>query len=139
MKINISNPNKILDEDFINRLINFLPVLLVKNKYINKKKLNNLDDYLAKNVFTDKRKYTTKDCILIGLRNLKFKTTGYKVIIECNPTSQMPFYNISVKDICSLIDDGNLDIKGTKVFTNLFNYVKNNIQLLRHYYEIGVF
>ena len=32
-----------------------------------------------------------------------------------------------------------LDVKGTKVFTNLFNYVKNNIQLLRHYYEIGVF
>lgn len=76
--------------------------------------------------------------INIVLRNVIYETDGKTATIQISNTAVFPFYTIKIVDIAKLINDGNLEIRGTHIFTDLFKEVKNNIRVIRNNYEMGL-
>ena len=136
MKLVLSSEKTPLDKRFIEHLINYFPKLIFTKENI--RKLKSVDEYLQTNIFTGKRKYSTNQIIRIILKNIKYKVNDRTAIIELDNAAVFPFYTFLVKDIAKLIDEGNLEIKGTHIFYNLYKYIETNIHKLRVAYEMGL-
>ena len=136
MKLVLKSKETILDDRFIMHVINLFPSIVFSKE--NQRKLKAIDKYLQENVFTGRRKFTTKQIINIVLKNMVYHTDGRNATIEISNTAVFPFYIIKVKDVAKLINDGNLEIKGTHIFSDLFNTVKENIINIRNNYEMGL-
>ena len=57
--------------------------------------------------------------------NLSISKSGNDYIIEVNRNLQIDNYYL--KDLAGLIDQGNLEIKGTNLFTDGFRYIKYGV------------
>ena len=137
MKLIIKSKNGILDKRFMSHLINLFPTLVFTKE--NNLKLKKIDGYLQKNIFNGKRTYSMYQIVMVVLNNIDYHTDNKTAVIQIDNSAVFPFYNMKVKDVASLIDSGNLDIKGTHVFKGLFAYVEKNIEKLRRMYEMGIF
>ena len=136
MKLILRSKYNILDKDFLEHLIKFFPnMIFVKS---NMRKISSIDKYLQETIFLDKHKYSAKQAINVVLKNIVYKTDGKTAIIEIDSAAIFPFYTFKVKDIAKLIDNGNLEIKGTHIFSELFSYIKDNMLQLRTNYEMGI-
>lgn len=103
-----------------------------------KKDTRNMNKYLLDNIFTEKRKFTVYQILMMGLVNLKISKDAKNIIMELDKVKVIPYYHdLKICDICELIDVGNLDIKGTKVLTKVFRYVRDNINTLKSMYELA--
>lgn len=140
MKIIIKNNNGIIDKQFLYAIVHYLPSLCFledKNKKI--RKLKKFNSYLDSNIFTGKHKYTAVQLLQVGFSNMKISYGMNSSIIEIDPAAIMPFYpQYKVVDLCSLIDEGNLEITGTHILKDLYQFVVDNIQSLRMSYEAGL-
>jgi len=136
MKLKIESKIGILDRRFLQHLISAFPIFL--NFNCDKKKLRNMEKYLQENVLRGRIKYSFNQVIVVILRNIIFSTDNHTAIIQIDSSAVFPYTNVKVKDVASFIDDGNLDINGTNVFHNLFEYIKDNIEDLRNKYEMGM-
>ena len=136
MKLVLKSNMNILDDKFIEHLISVFPKVVFTKQ--NMRKISTIDRYLQQNVFVGKRKYTTKQIVDIVLKNIVYKTDGKTAVIEFDNYAVFPFYTFKIKDIANLIDKGNLEIRGTHIFSNLFSYIKDHILQLRNSYEIGM-
>lgn len=136
MKLILTSEKTPLDKNFIEHLINYFPTLIFNTE--NLRKINGINKYLQDRLFTGKRKYSSIQIIKIILKNIKYEVNEKTAIIQIDNTAVFPFYTFLVKDIVKLIDDGNLEIKGTHIFYNLYKYVETNIHKLRVAYEMGI-
>lgn len=136
MKLILKSSMNILDDRFITHLINSFPNMIFTTENI--RKLSKINNYLQENIFTGRRKFTTKQVVNIVLKNIVYQTDGKTATIQIDNSAIFPFYTFKVKDIAKLIDDGNLDIKGTHIFHNMFKYVEKHIIDLRNNYEMGM-
>ena len=137
MKLIIKSKDNILDKQFLTHLFKFIPKIFFGMK--EKRKLSSITDYLNKNIFKGVRRFTSYQITTIILKNIIFETDGKTAIIQIDPIAVFPYTAYKIKDIAALIDKGNLDIKGTHIFHNLFKYLENNIEKLRMSYEMGLF
>ena len=136
MKLIIESKLDILDRKFIEHVIKFLPAIVFTKDNI--RKLKSIDAYLQQNVFNGKRKYSTRQIVMVVLKNIVYQTDSHRAVIQIDPVAVFPFYNIKIKEVAQLIDYGNLDIKGTHVFHSAFKMVEEKIEKLRNMYEMGL-
>lgn len=139
MKIVLKSKEDIIDKEFVKHLSKYMYDLMFVVDKDAKKKLNKFNEYLRENIFTGRRIYSANQVIRIAFNNLKVIASGKEGSIEINPTREIPFYKFKIKDIVALIDEGNLDIKGTHLIHDLYKYIQDNIHLLREQYEQGLF
>ena len=139
MKIVLKSRLKVIDKNFVTHLAKFMPILIYVVDKDTDKKLKKFDKYLRENIFTGRHIYSAKQVIRIAFNNLKITASGKEGSIQIDPIREIPFYKYKIKDICALIDEGNLDIKGTHVLHDLYKYIQDNINELRDQYEQGLF
>jgi len=139
MKLILRSKENLIDKDFVQHLVDYMPELLMMKNFVNRKRLKKFDKYLKEEVFTQKRKYTAEQILVMGLRNLKPIISRDSATIEIDPNAQVPFYDMRVKDLVNLIEDGNLGISGMKILHKFFVYIGDNITELREKYELGMF
>lgn len=140
MKVVIRDNQKFIDKNFLLAIVHYMPKLcFIDNEKLKLRKLKKFDSYLDINIFTGKRKYTALQVLMIGFSNMKINHGGNVSSIEIDPAAVMPFYpKYKIVDLCSLIDKGNLELSGTNILTELYEYIVNNISSLRMNYEAGL-
>ena len=123
MKLAIFDANELIDIDFIKWLILRIRNTIIQN--INNDKLKKWDEFfnsstVYKNIY--KKKISTRDIIISGACNLTYLTTESEFIIQINPNIFTPGLDrVKLNAICKLINFGNLEISGYKIFTDVFN------------------
>lgn len=138
MKLRLTSTEGLLDKEFLTRVIKYAETVILNSDEITRR-IKRMDQYLFSYVFPDKRKFSAKEIILMGLQNVRIVTDGKVATIEINPVAQVPYYPIRLVDAVNLIDYGTLDIKGTHIIHLLFSYIQENITQLRQQYEMGLF
>ena len=108
----------ITGQDFI-RLKLKAQLLFIKMIKIDK--LKSIDKYLNdnKDKFTDSKEYLSSFEILTqGIDNLIFIAYENKTFIQINPEIKLN-YKVSLESLCKLINNGNLEIKGYNILTQV--------------------
>ena len=123
MKLAIFDANEIIDIDFIKWLILRIRNTIIQN--INNDKLKKWDEFfnsstVYKNIY--KKKISTRDIIISGACNLTYLATESEFIIQVNPNIFTPGLDrVKLSSVCKLINFGNLEISGYKIFTDVFD------------------
>ena len=83
------------------------------------------------------RKYIScYDICIAALYNIVVVRYGRNIVLKIDENSVVPNTNIKLIDLCKLINEGNLVLKAYPIFTEIFNYVKNNIEDLNLEYAL---
>lgn len=140
MKIVIRDHQDIIDKNFLKAIVHYLPKLcFLEDKAQKLRKLKKFNSYLDTYVFTGRHKYTALQLLQVGFSNMKINYGSSASIIEIDPAAIMPYYpEHKVADLCSLIDSGNLEITGTHLLRDLYQFVQDNVTSLRASYEAGL-
>ena len=83
--------------------------------------------------------YLNIDCynvLLIASKHFILKDFRDNKIITVNNT--IKYGQFLLKDLCNFINDGNVDIKGSNIFTDFFSVVKENIDTYYFLYKEGI-
>lgn len=130
MHLDISDPDKVLDRDFLVWLISELRNHIIT--HINPKKLIKWDEYLnSSNEFVSiyKKRLSAADIITAGAMNLMFIEYQNKYSIQINPSKLVPGLDrVKLQTICKLINFGNRAQASYPLFTDSFEYFAENIQ-----------
>jgi len=136
MKLVIDNCN---DKQFIIYLINFIKQYLIDHS--RSQKFSSLDMYLNK-IPKYKTKFrkslTCHDIVICGAYNLVYRKYGKKYIITINENQKLFGLDAKLYDMCKLINYGTLEIDGYPIFTDAFNYVQDNLEMLYFRYNTGL-
>lgn len=84
-----------------------------------------------------KKYISSSEICNIALYNIKVTSTTYSHTLEIDAMATIPNTTIKIKEICSLIDDGNLYLKAYPIFTETFQYVQTNIEEIYAKYALG--
>lgn len=136
MKLIIRSKIGVLDKRFLEHMIARFPRLVFNKE--NKRRLKAIEPYLNTYILKSRRRYSVYQVVMVILRNITFETNNKSAIIQIDPAAIFPYTTMKIKDVASFIDKGNLDIKGTHVFHNMFQFVENNIEQIRRAYEMGL-
>ena len=101
--------------------------LIQFNKYFNDNK----------EIFSENgRILDAKTIILTGANNFKIATYPLHYVIEMDKNQKMPnFTTFKVYDLCSLINDGNLELKPYPIFTDCIKYINTHINNMYEVYK----
>lgn len=120
------------DKEFIKWLTSEISIEILQN--LDNKQFIPLNKYFNEtNVFDGINKpFDLRNIIILAIKFFTFEKIkgGWRLYI--NPVKKYPHTQISIISLCNLIEDGVFGIKGTHIFLNTFNYVKNNLD---EYYE----
>ena len=103
-------------------ITNYLPGVML-NKIItsvDKHKFDNMDTCL-KNLGV---KYNTAQVLKYALSNLEIRQVNGVYLVDVSNVLTLNGYTL--RQLVSLIDYGNTEVKGTQVYTNAEHYVNNN-------------
>ena len=104
----------------------------------NPQKIRAINQYLDANV-KGKRKLNAFVILEQGFHNLECVDYGKTFDIHINPNAVVPNFNkTKIESLCKLINYGNSDLTPYPIFTEVFEYVKKNINALYNAYERGV-
>ena len=121
-KINKDEVEKIISEEKYNTLKS-LSSSLVSGK------LKSFDIYFEEiSYFTNK--INTIDIVKTGIQEIVEITYGSNILLDVN-NNYILDNDKKLKDICDLIDLGNLDISGTYIFTDLYKKIRERIEELK--------
>lgn len=121
-KINKDEVEKIISEEKYNTLKSLSSSLVSC-------KLKSFDIYFEEiSYFTNK--INTIDIIKTGIQEIVEVTYGSSILLDVN-SNYILDNNKKLKDICDLIDLGNLDISGTYIFTDLYKKIRERIEELK--------
>ena len=121
-KINKDEVEKIISEEKYNTLKS-LSSSLVSGK------LKSFDIYFEEiSYFTNK--INTIDIVKTGIQEIVEVTYGSSILLDVN-SNYILDNDKKLKDICDLIDLGNLDISGTYIFTDLYKKIRERIEELK--------
>ena len=140
MKLQLNDPNQLLDDDFIkwllpkirNKILADLKIIKLKawDAYFN-------DSGLYKSIY--KKKILSEDIIISGIMKLKYHADKHMFWIIIDPNIYVPGLDrVKVESACKLINFGNRDIVGYPIFTDTFEYFADNIQDYLEMYLNGI-
>ena len=144
MKLVIRDTNNIYDDNFIMYVLKFIQnyISLEINKKQNIKIMESWTEYLQEySVYSRFKNKTYLDCryiITSGINNLVVKKNKNVYTITIDNTKTIKGIGAKLYVLCKLIDTGCLDRRKFPVFTNTFNYVRNNLGAIRTLYMMGV-
>ena len=111
--------NKLNDPDFIQYLC-----MMIQNCLLN----SGIDFTRFLQVFKDEFKYFSINSMLIlASQNLMISDYDSYIIIQINPNVYLPGSYSRLIDACRLLNYGTLDIQGTYIFSDTFDYIASNI------------
>jgi hypothetical protein len=119
-----------IDARFIKWLIPYIRYEVLKN--INNRQLLEIDRYVEESQLLENYKigniqFNSKRILLMSINNLVFHKGKDFYTIEINNIAY-PGYAITLKNICKLVNFGNMDIKGYPIITNAFNHITDNLK-----------
>jgi hypothetical protein len=108
---------------------------------IDKSKLLKWDDYLTNSSSLARiysKNYRAYDVLVFAAKNIICTGTKGSIVIKIDDNIMMPgFDRVKVKDLVKLITNGNLEVKGYPVVSDVFNDFANNInKYMRLYYQV---
>ena len=68
------------------------------------------------------------DICISALYNIEILRFGKNIVLKIDENAVIPNTNRKLIELCKLINEGNLVLKAYPIFTDIFNYVKNNIE-----------
>ena len=140
MKLEIRDPENILQDDFIKWFLKEL-----RNKIINSvniRKLELWDIYfnnqtLYKSIY--KKKISSLDIIKSGAANLQCVKNKESLLIQINPNINIiGLDRVTLNSACKLINYGNTEMDGYPIFTNIFEDIASNIHVYIDKFIFGV-
>lgn len=104
-------------------------------KYLKEVANNTLINPGVEKLWNDKiSKYhiTLKELINLYFSNLTFNKLGDQDIyyIKCDPNIKVEGSNITIDVLANYVNKGNIDIKGSKIFTNIYQQMLLNLHKL---------
>ena len=131
------NPDSTIKEDFCEYIISIIQrdlIIALYNHHI-RQQLNSIEQWINNPV----KSPFLKDCYGLkrldiytilrqSIANISFKKYGETYYIGINKTKLIPGTFIPMEYLCNLVDDGNMDVTGTKIFTNVFRTVEVKFQ-----------
>lgn len=129
MRLQLQDEKSILSKAFIEWLI--IEIQSELNLRVKKSKLKNWDNYLnnyfqLKN-FT-KNTYSTEYIIQLGIKNIIYKYDAKLIEIYINEHIYIPGLDrVKLNSICKLVNYGNQELAGYPIFSEVFNYIADNI------------
>ena len=129
--------NLLLNKSFGSWLIDEIQ-RVVKNS-INESKLRPWDKFIKEEYeHLYSKKITGYDTIMYGLDNLVCDLVSNKLVIKISTNQFIPgLHRVRVDTLCRLINYGNTSIKGYPIFTDAFNIIADNIDILAKEYLEG--
>lgn len=129
MQLEIIDHENVLGIDFGKWLIKKIQDKFIAS--INEDKLIKWDAFFEesneyKSIY--KKKISTKEILIVGIRNLVCNDIPQKLIITINKNQFVPGLDrVKIDVICRLINFGNTSIKGYPIFTEVLTEVSENI------------
>lgn len=123
-------------DDFLNFLI---PKMIYRGLGEYNPKKTVLQEVYINEFYKSKfRKYiAAKDVIISGFYNLTWQRYADKIVIEIDPNCLLVGTTAKLNEVCKLINYGTLEISAYPIFTEVFNYFKENIDRWYDYYGSG--
>ena len=119
--------------EFVLYIIKKLQEYIIGN--INDKKLSFIEVYINQNYKSIYRNYiSARDVIISGAMNITYQIYPNKFVIELDSKQILYGTNAKLYDICKLINFGVLGISSYQIFTDSFNYFKDNLDYMYEYY-----
>lgn len=119
--------------EFVLYVIKKLQEYIIGN--INDKKLSFIEVYINQNYKSIYRNYiSARDVIVSGAMNITYQIYPNKFVIELDSKQILYGTNAKLYDICKLINFGVLGISEYPIFTDSFNYFKDNLDYMYEYY-----
>ena len=75
-----------------------------------------------------KKHISAYDICISVLYNVIVLRFGKNIVLKIDENAVIPNTNRKLIELCKLINEGNLVLKAYPIFTDIFNYVKNNIE-----------
>lgn len=121
------------DDEFLKFLLKILRVKCLGN--IEYERLILWDEYLNSGIIKvqGNRKLSTKTILVSAFNNLRYKKKDKYYTVEVDPDQVLPYTNIKLASIVDLINDGNMEMRGYPIVTQVFNDTAEN---LYNYYKI---
>ena len=114
--------------------IDLLPFL---QTYISNMMRSYVKSHIDVNVLFNYKEYVGVQNLLNTLFRVNYircRKVRYDYIIDINPNIFVSGSFAKLDDICRLINYGNSELPAYPIFTNMFNYVKENFYVLYKYY-----
>ena len=120
MELVIYKQNTFQAIDFIRYLCNLVKQLLLSSNI----EFGAYNNYFAKEFTSD---ITAQNILIAAGLNLDVKNYGDIIIIKINENVMFNNSQIRLIDLCKLLNNGTLEIRGTNVFSDTFDYIANNM------------
>lgn len=127
------------DEKFIQYLIKLMQTLYIK--YLDAKRLSSWDEYLNSGIIKSigNRKIYCKNIIVSGFSSLRYeKYNNREFIISIDQSAVFPSTFVKTISLVKLIDNGNTERKAYPIFTKVFKYIENNLEVLYKSYRENI-
>lgn len=127
------------DEKFIQYLIKLMQKLYIK--YLDIGRLSSWDEYLNSGIIKSigNRKIYCRNIIVSGFNSLRYeKYNNRKFIISIDQNAVFPSTFVKTISLVKLVNNGNTERKAYPVFTNVFNYINDNLEILYKSYRENI-
>ena len=128
LELNLGNSMN-LDDFVISEIIPKLKQYVKLN--LNESLYRRINSYLKEEY---KINSSAESILLYAMRTLNIRKESGVYIFEIDKYKNVPNTNINLEKIVRLINDGTLDVKGTKAITNAFNHIKSIYKQLFYVY-----
>lgn len=128
MRLIIKNPDKINLDDFCEYLIRIMQIYSSDISGLNAKLIAQWNEYL-KVVFPEQH-LDVKRVLKDFFKNQDYIIQNGNYIIGVDKNIKIPTTDISIERVAQTIEEGNLDIKGYDIFTQVYQKISNNIVTL---------
>jgi len=82
-----------------------------------------------------KKYISAREVVISGILNIEYKVTGNKIVFEINSVQIFPSTDAKLYEMCKLINNGNLLLRGYPIFSSTFDYFKEH---LNEYYDLFI-
>ena len=119
--------------EFVLYIIKKLQEYIIGN--INDKKLVFIEEYINQNYKSVYRKHiSARDILVSSAMNLTYQIYANKFTVEIDSKQILYGTNAKLYDICKLINFGVLGIGSYPIFTESFDYFRDNLDYMYEYY-----
>lgn len=101
-------------------------------KKVNLKKLKPFETYineLPEYKSLMKKYISSNEICITGLYNIMICRYGQTIVLKIDENSFLPNTRIKIIELCKLINNGNLLLKPYPIFTEIFDEIKENIEV----------
>ena len=119
MEIVIYKSKTFIADDFLDYILNLIKLYLLDSNI----DFTAFTNYFQKN-YSD---ITVQDILLQATKYLEIINYQDIVIIQINPNIQFKDLSFKLIDLCKMLNYGTIDIQGTNIFSDTFDYISNNI------------